>query len=99
MKPFHRTGFLWDDGVILGPRVITSAAPKDLPIIYSKFMIKVLAPWGVLKLTCVIDFNDVSLPKQKWAIETSFSTHVWPKRRSVSIWPMGKGAKMTMGQI
>lgn len=97
MKTFHRTGFLWGDGVILGPRVITPAPPKDLPSIYIKFMIKVLVHWGVLNLTWIIDFN-VSLLKQKVTIETSFSTHVWPKRRSVSIWPMGNGAKWRRGK-
>lgn len=98
MKTFHRTGFLWGDGVILGPRVITPAPPKDLPSIYPKFMIKVLVHWGVLNLTWIIDFNNVSLLKQKVAIETSFSTHVWPKRKSVSIWPMGNGAKWRRGK-
>lgn len=97
MKTFHQTGFLWGDGVILGTRVITPAPPKDLPSVYPKFVIKVLVHWGVLNLTWIIDFN-VSLLKQKVSIETSFSTHVWPKRRSVSIWPMGNRAKWRRGK-
>ena len=82
MKPFHRTNFLFGDGLILGAGLslqlgyLSSCSKMDLPFIYPRSWKEALVYRGLVRVTCII-CNDVSLRSRL----APFLSKMWPLKR------------------